>query len=102
MLASSLEYEETLARVAELAVPRLADWCVVDVAAEDGTLERVALAHVDENKVRRVRELAERHPRRTDSHQGAARVIRTRVPELVPLLTPEALDTLVGDEPELR
>ena len=27
VLASSLDYEQTLARIAELAVPRLADWC---------------------------------------------------------------------------
>ncbi|MBW3633692.1 MAG: PAS domain S-box protein [Chloroflexi bacterium] len=46
-LASSLDYEETLQRVAWLAVPVLADWCVVDLLEEGGVVSRVALAHAD-------------------------------------------------------
>jgi serine phosphatase RsbU (regulator of sigma subunit)/PAS domain-containing protein len=46
VLAGSLDYEETLRRVARLAVPDLADWCMVDVLGERG-LERVAVAHAD-------------------------------------------------------
>ena len=37
LLWSSLEYEQALARLAELAVPRLADWCAVDMVGEDGS-----------------------------------------------------------------
>ena len=32
MLASSLDYEVTLTAVARLAVPQMAEWCVVDIA----------------------------------------------------------------------
>jgi serine phosphatase RsbU (regulator of sigma subunit) len=46
VLAGSLDYEETLRRVARLAVPDLADWCMVDLLGENG-LERVAVAHAD-------------------------------------------------------
>ena len=46
-LASSLDYEETLQRVAQLAVPRLADWCAIELPDERGRLQQVALAHVD-------------------------------------------------------
>ncbi len=46
MLAGSLDYAETLRRVAWLAVPVLADWCMVDVIGERG-LERMAVAHAD-------------------------------------------------------
>ncbi|HEX6713751.1 MAG TPA: SpoIIE family protein phosphatase [Thermoleophilaceae bacterium] len=35
LLSSSLDYETTLDRVAELAVPRVAGWCSVEIAAED-------------------------------------------------------------------
>ena len=45
-LAGSLDYEETLRRVAWVAVPDLGDWCMVDVVAEHG-LQRVAVAHAD-------------------------------------------------------
>jgi GAF domain-containing protein len=50
VLAGSLDYEDTLQRVAWLAVPELADWCTVDVVGEHG-LERVAVAHADPAKV---------------------------------------------------
>src|SRR3954471_17677416 len=50
-LSSSLDYEETLQRVARLAVPGLADWCAVDVIDAGGRLDQVAVAHVDPDKV---------------------------------------------------
>ncbi len=46
-LASSLDYEQTLQRVAWLAVPEFADWCVVDLLDEEGVVRRVAVAHAD-------------------------------------------------------
>ncbi|MCA9877993.1 MAG: PAS domain S-box protein [Thermomicrobiales bacterium] len=46
-LASSLDYKATLRRVAWIAVPRLADWCLVDLADTQGVLRRVAVAHAD-------------------------------------------------------
>jgi serine phosphatase RsbU (regulator of sigma subunit) len=55
ILASSLDYQQTLRNVAEVAVPSLADYCGVDLLGDDGTLERVAAIHRDPAK----RELAE-------------------------------------------
>ena len=52
LLASSLDPDEVLERVAELAVPEVADWCAVDVLRVDGELERVALAHTDHDDAR--------------------------------------------------
>ena len=46
-LASSLDYELTLRNVAELAVPTLADACIVDVLTEEGDVHRVAATRVD-------------------------------------------------------
>ena len=46
-LASSLDYEETLQRVAWLAVPALADWCFVDLRERTGAIRRVAVAYPD-------------------------------------------------------
>jgi PAS domain S-box-containing protein len=46
-LASSLDYEATLQRVAWIAVPRLADWCFVDLIDAQGILRRVGVAHAD-------------------------------------------------------
>ncbi len=72
-LAGVVDFESTLQKVANLAVPYFADWSVVDVANEDGTLRRLAVAHQDAAKVRLARIVAgistrsasaERQPRR--------------------------------------
>ena len=44
-LAKSLDYEQTIATLARLIVPNLAEMCVVDMAEEDGVLRRAAVAH---------------------------------------------------------
>ena len=56
VLGSSLDYEQTLTDVARLAVPRVADWCAVDIFV-DGKLERLALEHADPLKLALAREL---------------------------------------------
>jgi hypothetical protein len=82
-LASSLDYEETLQRVARLAVPRFADWCAVELPDDRGTLQQVALAHVDERKVERARAIRERYPPDPDAPMGSHTVMRTGEPQLV-------------------
>ncbi len=47
ILGSSLDYDATLARVARLSVPLLADLCAVDLLQEDGTTRRVARSRVN-------------------------------------------------------
>ena len=90
LLASSLDYESTLAAVARLAVPRLADWCAIDVHTNEGTLQRVEVAHVDPTKLAIVDELDRRYPDRRDALHGRYAVLRSRTAELVPEI-PEAL-----------
>ena len=46
-LGSSLDYEETLRTVAQLAVPQIADWCAVDIVDEHGEVQRLAVSHID-------------------------------------------------------
>jgi PAS domain S-box-containing protein len=63
-LVEATDYRMALARIAELAVPRQADWVAVDmVAGQDGRTQQVAVAHVDPAKVELARELARRYPR---------------------------------------
>ena len=51
LLASSLDYEQTLERVARMIVPRLADWCGIEMVDEQGEPQQVAVAHADPAKV---------------------------------------------------
>lgn len=92
LLSSSLDYEETIRRVAELAVPRIADWCVVDLVGPDGRVEALAIVHVDPAKVALARELRERYPHRPDATAGVIAVIRSGRSELVGEITPAMLD----------
>jgi len=52
-LASSLDYETTLAAVARLMVPTLGHDCIVDVVEPDGSVRRVAEASIDPERERR-------------------------------------------------
>jgi PAS domain S-box-containing protein len=90
-LASSLDFEQTLQRVARLAVPVLGDWCRVAIRGTGNTLDQVAIAHADPAKVALARDLAQRHPMRTTGRTGAARVIRSGEPLLITEITDEVL-----------
>jgi PAS domain S-box-containing protein len=57
ILASSLDYEKTLASVAGLTVPDLADWSVVYIRDEDGSVRRIEVAHADPAKRELLHEL---------------------------------------------
>lgn len=82
LLASSLDYETTLARIPRLAVPHLADFCLVDLV-EDGEVRRVALAHADPAREVNLRELSTRFPPDLYSLRPT-RVLRTGESVLIP------------------
>jgi PAS domain S-box-containing protein len=82
-LASSLDYESTLQRIAEVAVPGFADWCGVDLPEPGGTLQSVAVAHVDPAKVALARRLRSRYPVRLDQPEGMPAVVRGESPTIV-------------------
>src|SRR5215208_5905639 len=98
ILSSSLDYRETLAKVARLAVPRLADWCVVDVVEEDGALSRLAVEHEDPDKAALARELQERYPSDPGAPYGVHQVLRTGQPELVSEIPESLLEEATSDE----
>src|SRR4051794_11994450 len=54
LLSSSLDYETTLQRVADLAVPRMASWCSVEIVDESGH-RSLAIAHEDADRLEVVR-----------------------------------------------
>jgi PAS domain S-box-containing protein len=61
-LASSLDLEATLRRVARLATTSLAAWCVVDLVDPSGLVRRVAAAHADPHHEADVQNLARQFP----------------------------------------
>ncbi len=101
LLASSLDYEQTLQRIARLAVPWLADWCAVDMPSEHGEIEQVALAHVDPGKVAMAEEFRRRYPPDPDDPTGVAAVLKGGPPELYPEVPEALLERSVQDPEQL-
>lgn len=102
LLSSSLEYEATLDSIARLAVPALADWVFVEIVQDDGSIERLAIAHRDPAREALVREYGRRYPIDPDAPAGSARVIRTGQPELIPDMTDDLLQAVAQDDDHLR
>lgn len=102
VLASSLDYQTTLTGIARLAVPPIADWCVVDMLESDGSLRRLAVAHVDPAKVELSRELDRRYPTRPDAPFGPAHVVRTGQSEIYSDIPDSMLEAVAEDAEHLK
>jgi PAS domain S-box-containing protein len=101
MLGESLDYDRTLQQVADLAVPTLADWCVVDIV-EERQVRRLALAHVDPEKVAMARELQQRYPEDPQASIGVPHVLLTGRPEMLTEITDAMLEAGARDAEHLR
>ena len=99
LLAESLDYTKTLAAVADLVVPRLADWTSVEILESDGSIRSVAVAHVDPEKVAIAHELRRQRPPDLSSPTGIGHVITTGRTEVVPEITEEMIAAI--DDPKV-
>ncbi len=99
VLAESLDYSSTLSQVARLAMPYLGDWCIIDAAAEDGSIHRVTVAHADPADADIAADLEQRYPPDWRAAHGAPRVLRTGEPELLREV-PDDLLVEVARDPE--
>lgn len=97
ILGSSLNYEATLASLARLVIPDLADWVRVDMLQDDGTVRLLAVAHIDPEKVRWAQQLATKYPPKMSDQAGLPNVLRTGKAEIYPDITEEMLASGVAD-----
>lgn len=102
ILASSLDYQQTLRNVAGLAVPQLADWCGVDLFDAEGRRESVAVAHKEPGKLKLAERLREYDPEQLDPDRGLGKVLHTGQPQLYPLITETMLEGAAVDDEHLR
>ncbi|HEY9229212.1 MAG TPA: histidine kinase dimerization/phospho-acceptor domain-containing protein, partial [Gemmatimonadaceae bacterium] len=82
ILASSLDYETTIAATARLLVPSLADWSSVDVLVNN-EIKQLGSAHIETPGFRRMSEVRARTSLSASASTGLANVIRTGEPEFV-------------------
>ncbi len=102
ILSSSLDFEATLANIARLAVPELADWVALDVLLPNGEVDRQAVVHRDPAKAHLAVELRAKYPVKMDADSGIGFVMRTGTAELYSRMTNEALRQVSNDEEHYR
>jgi signal transduction histidine kinase len=98
-LASTLEYERTLQALADLAVPRIACYCVVDIQGASGLVRRLGMAHVHPEQ--RVVLGTVTLPAPTGSVL-LLRLLEAGEPQLVSPMTDDWLREAIPDEQELQ
>jgi len=100
ILSASLDYDATLASLARLAVPRVADDCVVFEAEGRRVFRQIAVAHMDPAKEPLLKRLGDIYLGKADRPPSAVEeVVRTGRPQLHAQVSPEGTGPLT---PELR
>nr|WP_304941031.1 PAS domain S-box protein [Tychonema sp. LEGE 06208] len=95
--SASLDYQQALQGLADLAVPELGDWCCVHLIEPDGSLRLQAVANSDPNKVALLWQIDQRLPVDPQGRHGVAKVLRTGEAKLYPEIPNWALEAVVPD-----
>ena len=99
ILASSLDYNKSLADVAKYITPEIADWCIIHEVQEDGKIKPVIISHKDPRKIILGYELSEKMPYSSSIHEGIFKVQQTHDPEFIPEITSVKMeDSIFGNE----
>lgn len=102
VLSANVDYETTFRQVAELSVPFFADWCLVDVVGQDGTLQRVAVVHQDPVKREYALRIKDRFQLREEAPYSAINALRTGKSFLVTNITDEMLAAFTQNDEHLQ
>jgi len=102
VMSELLDVRSTFQKVASLAVPNTADWCAVHVLDDTGNPERMAISHIDAERVQLAEDLYERYPPSPDAPTGLWNVLRSGQPELIPHVSDDMLEAAAKSEEHLR
>ncbi|HSL72326.1 MAG TPA: PAS domain S-box protein, partial [Longimicrobiales bacterium] len=100
-LAETLDADSTLRTIAQLAVPTLADCCVVDLLDADGEMRRMEVAHVNPEKEQITRDIRQRYPLEPNSNHPVIDVVRSGRPQLIARLSDHFLRSIAFDSRHL-
>lgn len=101
VLASTLDYEDTLANIARLAIRELADVCIVELVEEDGSLRPLKVVSRDPAKAWLCEMLMKLRLDRKLPHLVRS-AMETKRPVLIERLTPDMIASLSQSEDHLR
>jgi signal transduction histidine kinase/DNA-binding response OmpR family regulator len=98
VLGTSFDYQTTLSQLARLAVPELADYCMVDLLEDEDVYVQVGVAHVDAAKEALIREAV---PATGSRHHPLSPVFRSGKSLLVREVSDDLINRMFGT-PELQ
>jgi PAS domain S-box-containing protein len=101
LFSAPLNYETRINNLAQVAVTHIADWCAVDEVNPDGSVRRLAMAHVNPDKIKLALEMERRFPTPADQESGVRTVLRTGQSALYPSITDEMLEAAIKDPEQL-
>lgn len=93
ILGASVDYQQTLQRVADLAVPELADWCAVDVLEWTQGVTRAAISHTDPELLAFAQDAWQRWP--ADANRPGA--VRSMLEQRRPIVVAEVTEEILAD-----
>ncbi len=102
VLASSLDLSTTMAQVARLTIPTLADLCVIDLRTQDGSIAEAAVASTDPKLANDLERLRARYPIDPQGAHPVARVIADGEPALLPAMSAATLESFAQSREHAR
>jgi signal transduction histidine kinase/CHASE3 domain sensor protein len=104
ILASSLNYEETLQKLTSLAVPKLGDYCLFDLIDTENNkaLRRVAITFPETKEGELAREMSRQNFSEEFGFNGLRQVLDSQEPALVPVMSSELLQSQAKNPEQLR
>lgn len=97
VLSSSLDFHETVSRLARLAVPRLADLCWVEVLDADGLVHPIVVSHSDRIDAALADNVLHQRPGSLGDPGAAARAVAEGESKLFERVTPAIMDEIARD-----
>lgn len=101
ILSSSLSYEATLQKIAQLAVKQIADWCIIELLNQ-GELNLIALEHKNVRKKEWARKLRKKYPPDLSSQTGVGKVISSKSSLFYPEISEEFLRVMVKNPEQIE
>jgi len=99
ILTTFMDEHERLRNLVRLVVPRLADWCEIDLLRPDDSLEQVEVVAADPRKEAIVREAFLRYSHgRSPVHEPVRDVLSSGAAVLLSEITPEMIEASAEDE----
>jgi PAS domain S-box-containing protein len=100
-LSRARDTKTALDKISKLIVPKFATWFSIDLL-KDGKLTELILAHEDPQMVEWARKYREAYPTDPAADTGTARVLRTGIPNCIPVITPEMVQATIRQPEQLE